>query len=128
MFDLPQMIKRRLSRDEKGVSLIETLIAIALLGIIGSTLMSGMMGIYKATPIASEQDVGKNLAQSQMETVLEMAYQTHYSPAPVPAAYAGYTVNIVTDPFRDGNIERITITVQHDDKEVATLEALKTNR
>ena len=114
---------------EKGVSLIETLIAIALLGIIGTTMMAGMMGIYKATPIASEQDIGKSLAQSQMEYVLEQPYDyMHYSPAPIPDNYGDYTASIVTDSFRDGNIEKITVTISHKGKEVSTLEAYKTNR
>jgi prepilin-type N-terminal cleavage/methylation domain-containing protein len=124
----PSKKLRHFSGDEKGVSLLETLIAIALLGIIGTSLMSGMMGVYKATPIASEHDIGKSLAQSQIELILEKPYALSYSPAPIPAIYAGYTADITTAPFRDSNIEKITITIEHDDKEVATLEAYKTNR
>jgi prepilin-type N-terminal cleavage/methylation domain-containing protein len=127
MFNLSLNI-RRISGDERGVSLIETLIAIALLGIIGGSLMSGMMGIYKATPIASEQDIGKRLAQSQLESILEMPYAISYSPAPIPAIYPEYTADIATDPFRDSSIEKITVTILHQDKEVATLEAYKINR
>jgi len=127
MFDLSMKIKH-FRNGEKGVSLIETLIAIALLGIIGASLTSGMMGIYKARPIASEQDIGKSLAQSQMETVLEQPYALSYSPAPVPANYGNYTVDIRTEPFRMGQIEKITVTVLHEDKEVSTLEAYKINR
>jgi Tfp pilus assembly protein PilV len=119
---------RSFSRGEKGISLIETLIAIALLGIIGTSLTSGMIGIYKATPIASEHDIGKSLAQSQMELILEKPYALSYSPAPVPPIYAGFTAQVTTTGFRDSNIEKITVTINHDDKEVATLEAYKTNR
>jgi prepilin-type N-terminal cleavage/methylation domain-containing protein len=127
MFDLSMKIKH-LRSGEKGVSLIETLIAIALLGIIGTSLTSGMMGIYKARPIASEQDIGKSLAQSQLEAALEQPYALSYSPAPVPANYGNYTVDIQTEPFRMGQIEKITVTVLHEDKEVSTLEAYKINR
>jgi prepilin-type N-terminal cleavage/methylation domain-containing protein len=119
---------RRFYGGEKGVSLIETLIAIALLGIIGATLTSGMMGIYKATPIASEQDIGKNLAQSQMEYVLQDDYKLSYTPAPIPANYGPYTASINTASFRDGNIEKITVTIRHNGKEVSALEAYKVNR
>jgi prepilin-type N-terminal cleavage/methylation domain-containing protein len=120
--------KRNFTGGERGVSLIETLIAIALLGIIGATLTSGMMGVYKARPIASEQDIGKSLARSQMEAVLEQPYALSYSAAPVPANYGNYTVDIQTDPFRMGQIEKITVTVLREDKEVSTLEAYKLNR
>ncbi len=127
MFKISKKMKRILG-GEKGVSLVETLIAIGLLGIIGGSLMSGMMGIYKATPIVSEQDIGKRLAQSQLETILEMPYALSYSPVPIPSIYPGYTAGISTDPFRDSNIEKITVTITHNDKEVATLETYKINR
>jgi type II secretory pathway pseudopilin PulG len=118
----------RFHKDEKGISLIETLIAIALLGIIGGALLAGMSGVYKATPIAGEQDIGKNLAQSQMEYVLQDEYKLSYTPAPIPSAYGGYTATIDTDSFRDGNIEKITVTIFHEGKEVSELEAYKVNR
>jgi prepilin-type N-terminal cleavage/methylation domain-containing protein len=121
-------LMRRFQGGEKGVSLIETLIAIALLGIIGASLASGMMGVYKATPVAAEQDIGKSLAQSQMESVLESPYALSYSPAPIPAMYSGYTASFTTTPFRDSNIEKITVTIKHQGKEVAIFEAYKTDR
>jgi prepilin-type N-terminal cleavage/methylation domain-containing protein len=127
MFDLSMKI-RRFSGGEKGVSLIETLVAIALLGIVGASLLSGMAGVYKATPVASEQDIGKLLAQSQLEAIMEKPYAISYSPAPIPAIYADYTAEIITDPFHDSNIEKITVTIIHQDKEVTTLETYKINR
>jgi prepilin-type N-terminal cleavage/methylation domain-containing protein len=121
----------RFHQGQKGVSLIETLIAIALLGIVGGTLLAGMGGVYKATPIASEQDIGKSLAQSQMEYVLQQPYDMqHYDPAPIPASYGDYSAEIETDAdsSRASQIEKITVTIYHGDKEVSTLEALKVNR
>jgi type II secretory pathway pseudopilin PulG len=118
----------RLHKGEKGISLIETLIAIALLGIIGGTLLAGMSGVYKATPVAAEQDIGKSLAQSQMEYALQDEYKLSYTPAPIPSSYGGYTATIDTDSFRDGNIEKITVTIRHNSKEVSELEAYKVNR
>lgn len=127
MFDTMNI--KRFHQGEKGVSLIETLIAIALLGIIGATLLAGMSGVYKATPIASEQDIGKSLAQSQIEYVLDLPYDyMSYTPAPIPPNYGGYAADIDTDSFRDGNIEKITVTIYHNDKEVSELEAYKVNR
>jgi type II secretory pathway pseudopilin PulG len=124
MFNLADITRRG---GEKGISLIETLIAIALLGIVGTSLMAGMSGVYRAMPIENELDIGKSLAQSQMELVMERPYALSYSPSPVPDIYANYTVHIATAPFRDSNIEKITITVNHGEKEVSVLEAYKTN-
>jgi type II secretory pathway pseudopilin PulG len=118
----------RFLKNEKGVALIETIIAIALLGIIGGTMLAGMSGVYKTTPVANELDIGKSLAQSQMEYVLQDEYRLSYTPAPIPSTYGDYTATIDTDSFRDGNIEKITVTIFHQGKEVSGLEAYKVNR
>ncbi len=113
---------------EKGVTLIETIIAIALLGIIGSVLMGGMTGIYRAVPAADEQEIAKELARSQIETVMKKPYALSYSPAPIPAMFPGYTAAIDVTPYRLGNIEKIVVTIRHNGEPSTTLEIIKANR
>lgn len=113
---------------ERGVTLIETIIAIALLGIVGSVLMGGMTDIYRAVPTADEQEIGKQLARSQIETVMKKPYSLSYTPAPIPAMFPGYTAEIDVTPYRLGNIQRIVVTINHDGNASATLEIIKANR
>lgn len=116
------------SRGESGVTLIETLFAIALLGIIGTVLLGGMTDVYRAVPIADEQEIGKQLARSQIETIMKRPYSLSYTPAPIPSMYGDYTAEIEVVPFRLGNIQKITVTILHDDESSASLEIYKTNR
>jgi hypothetical protein len=62
-----------------------------------------------------------------MELVMQKPYALSYAPGPIPTIYSGYTAQIATSPFRDSNIEKVTITIKHNTKEVSILEAYKEN-
>ena len=116
------------SGRQKGITLIETVIAIALLGIVGSVLMGGMTDIYRSLPVTNEQDIGKQLARSQIETVMKKPYALSYSPAPIPSIYPDYTAEIDVTPYRLGNIEKIVVTINKAGEPSAILEIIKTNK
>lgn len=118
---------RAFSRGDKGVTLIETLMAIAILGIIGVSLLAGMTGVYRAVPIADEQEIGKLLARSQIETAMKKPYALSYQPAPIPDIYPGYAAEIIVEPFRFGNIQKITVNITKDGEPSASFEIYKTN-
>jgi len=113
---------------EKGSSLVETLVAVALLGVIGVSLLCGVNCAYNALIVTDEQDIGKNLAQSQMENTMKAEYAMSYPAAPIPDVYQYYTADIDTDSFRDSNIQKITVTIMHQGKEVSKLEGYKVHR
>jgi type II secretory pathway pseudopilin PulG len=113
---------------ERGNLLVETLVALALLGIIGVTFLSGVTTATNSRLIADEGVTGRILAESQMESVRKQAYTISYDPAPIPDEYAGYSAQIEVDPFRNGSIQKITVTITHRDKEVAWLESYKVHR
>ena len=115
-------------KGEKGSSLIETLVAVALLGVIGVSLLGGVNCAYNALIVTDEQDIGKNLAQSQMENVMKADYAMSYPAAPISGVYQYYTAVIDTDSFRDSNIQKITVTIKHQDKDVSKLEGYKVHR
>ena len=114
--------------SERGASLIETLVALALLGIIGATFLSALSTSTNARFIADEQASAGILAQSQMENVKKQDYTFSYDPAPIPDEYAGYSTVIDVDSLRNGNIQKITVTIKHHNREVTTLESYKVNR
>jgi type II secretory pathway pseudopilin PulG len=115
-------------RSERGSSLIETTAALALLCLIGAAFLGGLTTASKSRLISDEQASARILAESQMEHVKKQAYSFSYEPAPIPDAYPGYTALIEADPLRNGNIQRITITIRHQNKEVTMLEGYKVNR
>jgi len=120
---------------ESGITLIETVVALAILGAIAVIFLSGLATASKAAFIADEQATAESLAQSQMEWVKNASYvysATEYSPAPIPGGkdYVNYSAIIVTEPLHnpDDGIQKITVTVKRFDKGVIKLEGYKVDR
>ena len=114
--------------SEKGSTLVEAVVALALIGMIGVCFLSAVATSSSSRMIADEQTSGRILAESQMEEIRKMSYSLTYDPIPIPDEYSGYSALVDIDPFRNGSIQKITITITHRDKEVASLESYKVNR
>jgi len=119
-------------KSEKGFSLIEVLISLAILGMIAVAFLSALATNSRATLIIDERTTAKNLAASQMEYVKSKNYTALYPPAAIPndKDYVGYSANITAEPLHDPDdgIQKITVKIKHDDKVVTTLEGYKVNR
>jgi len=133
-------------RGEKGFLLIEVIIAIALLGIVGVALLSGLSTGSKAIFVADERATAESLARSQMENVKKQLYDgtnnpliyTVLSDIPEGEGYEIYVTAVRLDPKEDGTdnddgIQKITVTVKHHDKPIitsgnSTLEGYKVDR
>lgn len=120
---------------ESGVTLLETIVALAIIGVIAVTFLNGLTTASKSTFIADEQTTAESLAQSQMEWVKKADYSynaTTYSPAPMPVGkdYINYSVVIAAEPLHspDDGIQRITITVKRSGEGVVILEGYKVDR
>ena len=121
--------------SEKGFAFIETVIALALLGIIAAAFLSGLATSSKATVIANDQVTAVSLAQTQIEWVKKAEYiydATGYSAAPIPSGqdYTGYSVQIDSEPLNspDDGIQKITVTVKHWDKDALQLDVYKVDK
>ena len=115
-------------KGETGISLIETIVALALLGIIGVTFLGGLATSTNARSAADKHVTARILAEFQIEDIRNQEYATSYDPIPIPTEYAGYTAQIATSNQRNGNIQKITITISHHNKDVYTLESYKVDR
>jgi len=111
---------------------------VAILGLIAVAFLSGLSTAAKATFIADEQATAESLARSQMEYVKTLDYEsgaTEYSPAPIPEwledeDYSGYSVTIDAEPLHDTDqgIQKITVTIEHLDKQLIILDGYKVDR
>lgn len=110
---------------EKGMTILETAIALALLGLVGVFIFYGLVTTSRAVFIARERTTALSLAQSQTEHINSLNYSAEYGLAPIPTGkdYAAYSANI-TSPI-DGGIQKITVTIRHHDRPVITLESYK---
>ena len=58
----------------------------------------------------------------------EQTYAFSYDPVTIPAEYPGYSAAVDVDNMRNGNIQKITVTISHHDRDIETLESYKVNR
>ena len=120
---------------EAGLTFLETLIALAILGAIAVPFLMGLATSSKAAFIGDQHATAESLARSQMEWIKNSEYvydATQYSAAPMPNSgdYTNFSVEISAEPLHspDGGIQKITVTVKHADKGITTLESYKVDR
>ncbi len=135
LYNFARCLKKVLSGGNPGLTLIETVIALAILGMVSVPFLEGLTGTTRSAFIADEQTTAESLARSQMEQVKTADYvygATGYTPAPVPAGedYINYSVVINAEALNspDDGIQKITVTVNHSAKTIFTLEGYKRER
>ena len=119
---------KALRGSSRGFTFIEVLIALALFAIIGITFAGGLATSSRAVLTADVRTNAESLARTQMEYVKNLDYAGNYT-AEVPPQYeaAGYAAAIDAEELEEG-LQKITVTVTHEDKEVITLEGYKVSR
>ncbi len=125
-------------KNEKGFTLIEVIIAVALLGVIAIAFLSALGTASLAIFIADERATAESLARSQMEYVKNQSYDDTNNPPQyslLSGIPGGYTVNVTAESLNnpDDGIQKITIVVSHLGKEIissgnSTLEDYKVDR
>lgn len=118
--------------NQKGMTLIETIVAVAIIGAVCVVFLSGLAVSSKGTFKIDEQATAESVARSQMEWVQGLRYEdntTQYSPANLDAFndYEGYTANITAEPLHspEDGIQKITITIVHNGNSVMSIEGYK---
>jgi prepilin-type N-terminal cleavage/methylation domain-containing protein len=131
-------------RSEKGFTLIEVLVATALMSIVGIGLLAALGGASKVLLRADIRETARDLAQAQMEYVQSLDYEEDdpedpednplfYDPLPdLDDKYPGFDVAVSASRIdRDGNpdnddgLKKINIEISHNNKLVFTLEGMK---
>ncbi len=117
--------------DEAGIGLVEALIAVAILGLALTALLSAVSTGSMAVSRTDERVAAENLARSQLEFTKSQPYQalpaTYVTVTPSPGDYA---VAVAAEPVPggDSDIEKITVTITHGSKELLVVEDYKVDR
>lgn len=116
---------------QAGFGLVESLIAVAILGSAVFMLLGSLSTGAISVGIIQEDTVAENLGRTQLEYTKSLPYSTapfpYQSVAVVPNGYS-VTAEATSVSSRDDNIQRISITVYRGAEVVYILEGFKVNR
>ncbi len=129
--------------EEKGVTLTETLIALAILAAVGVAFLLGLGTAYKAVTVSGQHTTAESLAKSQLEAIKACPYDNQNNPPDYSDCkitdileqpeYHDYDIQISAerlDPKEDGadnddGLQKITVTVTYKGRELLNLEGYK---
>lgn len=131
--------RKAFSGSSRGFSMLEVVIAIALLGIIAVSVLTALQTAAMALISADRRATAESIARTQMEYVRYSGYDDileeghpQYDLDPeitLPPDFSVVTtairLNKDENPSDDDGIQQITVTVSHEDLVVVTLEDFK---
>jgi type II secretory pathway pseudopilin PulG len=143
-----------LTKNEKGASLVEVIVAIGLIGVVATAFFMAFFVATKSTAVADERTTAESLARTQIEFVKRQVYETetltstaeyleidlsenpHYSVSSLNHRTDTVVEKIIATPWDsnadipedqgdDYGLQKITLVVFHDNNEVLRLEGYK---
>ena len=126
---LAKGVHRLLQGRSKGLTLVEIIIAIALIAIIGVAFLGGLSNAMFSLHIADVRTTAESLARSEMEYHKSRGYGAAVEAESEPPGYEGnYTIRATSEIIEDG-LEQIELTVVHHERgDVVTLVGYRADR
>ena len=116
---------------QRGGLLLETVVALSVFGVVGTSLMSGVQTSYTTKTQFDIRSRTENIVRNEMEAVFAQAYKPPgqtYSTATTSDGFVVTSEAIDYSTTSDSNLEIVRITVLHGGVTVKVLEAARTNR
>jgi prepilin-type N-terminal cleavage/methylation domain-containing protein len=115
-----------ISNSNKGFTLIEVIVAVALLAIIGVGLLAALTGATKVLLKADTSETVRDLAQAQMEYIQNQDFSTSYAISnSIDSKYPGFTTQIKTPEDIRTGLQKITIDIKQGSDTLFTLMGYK---
>lgn len=124
--------KFEVTDGEKGLSLVETLVTIAIIGVVcvafAVALSTGSLAVSE-----SDQEVtAQSLAQTQMEYIKGYSYTPGATTYPTVNTTDNYSISVAVtsanNTNNDPNIQKVTATILRGGQTLLTVEDYKVNR
>ena len=130
-------------KGQKGLTLLEVVIAVALFGIIAAGLFMALNVSLKATATTDRLTIAESLTRSELEYIKACPYDSSLDPGhpqydvdPSLTIPSGYTIEVTAerlDPKGDGfdnddGIQEVTVEVYFEGELVVSTDAYKVNR
>jgi len=114
-------------QSERGLSLVESLIAVAILGVTAVALVVAMSTGMIAVRGMEEGVITQNLVRTQLEYVKSCPYDSSYPTVDTPEGYA-ISVGVSSIPDTGSDIQKVTATVSREGVDILIVEDYKVNR
>ncbi len=128
-------------KDDRGISLIETLTALAIAGIVTVAFLGAMQTTSIATLVHQDRVIAESLGKSQLECIRSQSYDSINNPpqyqklaaGDIPTGYDLIITPQRLDPKTDGTanddgLQKITVAVTHGGTTILIFEDYKMNR
>ena len=122
--------------DERGESLVEILVALAIIAIVITAFLAALSTGTFGVGVVRKRVTAENLARAQLEYVKdyepykEVTQTTPGAYPTVTSIVSGYAITVTASPITttNYNIQLITVTVFHNSKPVFMIEDYKVKR
>jgi Tfp pilus assembly protein PilV len=117
-------------RSQRGIGLMETLVAVAVLG---TAVVAFAVALSAGSIAVGDHDgeaIAQGLAQSQLEYAKSYAYSPGATTYPLVETPEGYSISVDVSavPGTDADIQKITVTVSRAGEEIMQVQDYKVNR
>ena len=118
------------AREHRGLGLVETLVAVAILG---TSVVAFVVALSTGSLAVGKQDeevVAQELAQTQLEYTKSYVFTPGASTYPTISAPDGYSISLTVSsvPNTNDDIQKITATITRNSENIFVVEDYKVNR
>ena len=127
---------RFVALDSRGGLLLETVVAVIVFALIGTTVLVGVSTARRSGEIVDAQSIAENVARNQMEYTFSRAYKApplNYASISdltgndfnVPSGFTVTATAILRSGSTDPDLETVRVTVNHLGKQVLVVETIR---